>query len=374
MDFSEEVKALMVSPLTVALNEEQILLLLKSGKIENYKTGDVIIKEGEPGDSLYIILEGNVVISSPPDDELAKLSEADTLSAQYEGDFFGEMSIIDLEPRSATVNALKNVKVLKIKREKLGNIFSNDKDLQMILLINMTRTLSRRLRSTNIRKKDYVKKYKENLAALNKSEKNEQVLIDWMIKLQQLNKELQNEVLHRKRAERKIKKLAVRDSLTNLLNHREFYRLLEEEIKRAKRYNLKFAVLVIDLDDFKKINDIYGHRIGDKVLNVIAKLLQRNVRGVDYLARYGGDEFVILMPEINKKDGIVAAKRLANTLAKIPITITKNKVEKITLTVGIAGYPEDGITSSNLVQNADNAMYLGKRSGKCIVQIYKKPT
>lgn len=149
---SINVKALERCQLLIGLNSSQLQNLLNEGEIETYNRGEVIIQEGEIGDTLYIILEGKVLIASSCGVELATLSGDDTLASQYEGDFFGEMSLLDLEPRSATVSAHNQVKILKINRDKLGELFSQDRELQLVLFINIARILSRRLRAANIRK------------------------------------------------------------------------------------------------------------------------------------------------------------------------------------------------------------------------------
>lgn len=364
MNSETNIEVLQHSQLLIGLNSQQLQCLLNSGEIEIYKDGDIIVKEGEIGDALYVILEGNVLISSPPDPEVAVLSGADTLVAQYEGDFFGEMSILDSEPRSATVSSEGDAKVLKIKRDKLEELFTQDRNLQLVLFINIARILSRRLRTTNIRKKYYIKKYKEEVIALEESKKEEQILVEQAKQLAKVNQELKREIKQRKQAEKKIKELAIRDSLTNLFNHGEFYRQLEIEIQRAKRYEHPLSLLIIDLDNFKKMNDTCGHKFGDEILRIVACTIQKNVRTVDHVARYGGDEIAVIMPEIDKKASEVPARRLRKLISQLKITAPDGKNIKITLTIGISEFPKNGDTGDTLVHYADQALYTGKRSGR----------
>ncbi len=141
------------SPLLVALGEDQLDRLLGAGSIETHGDGEAIIREGEAGESLYLILHGEVAITSDDDRSLATLSSDETLRSQYEGDFFGEMSILDHESRSATVTARGEVTLFRVRREDLFSVFGEDTDLQVVFLTNLCRGLSRRLRRANLRYK-----------------------------------------------------------------------------------------------------------------------------------------------------------------------------------------------------------------------------
>lgn len=134
------------SPLLVALTGEQIDRLLAVGRVESYRAGTDIIREGDPGDALYLILSGRVRISARNRSDVAVLSGDATLQSQYEGDFFGEMSILDHEARSATVTSEGEVTVFRIGKEELFDLFASDVDFQVVLLTNVGRILSRRLR------------------------------------------------------------------------------------------------------------------------------------------------------------------------------------------------------------------------------------
>lgn len=143
-----DVERIADSPLLVALTMEQIARFLESGAVIDFAERETIFREGSPGDSLYLILDGRVEIVSSDQAPVAVLSGEQTLLAQYEGDFFGEMSILDHERRAATVRAAEPTRVFRIERDAFYKLFEKDTDFQVVLLTNMSRILSRRLRSS----------------------------------------------------------------------------------------------------------------------------------------------------------------------------------------------------------------------------------
>jgi len=179
------------------------------------------------------------------------------------------------------------------------------------------------------------------------------------------------DITERKRAEEKIQYMATHDSLTELPNRLMFSQLINHAIQAARRYQRQFAVLFIDLDRFKVINDTMGHEAGDQLLQEIAIRLKQTMRTVDIVARLGGDEFVILIEEIS--DSSQAATVSRNILATIikPITI-KGQECHITASIGISVFPKDAEDEQSLMKNADIAMYLAKEEGKNNYQFYSE--
>ncbi len=173
----------------------------------------------------------------------------------------------------------------------------------------------------------------------------------------------------RKRAEEKIQYMATHDALTGLPNRLMFSQLLKHAILSAKRYQRQLAVLFIDLDRFKIINDTMGHEAGDLLLQEIAARLKQTLRAVDVVARLGGDEFVILIEEVS--DSIQAATVAHKILTSIikPLTIMGQEC-RITASIGICMYPKDAEDEQALLKNADIAMYLAKEEGKNNFQFY----
>jgi len=154
--------------------------------------------------------------------------------------------------------------------------------------------------------------------------------------------------------------MAVTDSLTGLYVRRYFMVKLQEEIHRAERYNKPLSVVMVDLDRFKKINDTYGHDAGDRALKTISQFFQKNIRDIDAIGRYGGEEFVMLIPDADKKAAFCLAERLRKELAKVKL----EDLPPITISLGIATYPSDGTEIDELIKKADAAMYEAKRKGR----------
>jgi diguanylate cyclase (GGDEF)-like protein len=162
--------------------------------------------------------------------------------------------------------------------------------------------------------------------------------------------------------------MAVTDSLTGLFVRRYFMVKFQEEFHRAERYSKILSVVMADIDRFKKINDTYGHTTGDRVLKIIANFFQKNVRDVDIISRYGGEEFVILLPEADKEEAYTVSERLRKKLCELEI----DDLPKLSISLGISSYPEDGGDIEMLIKKADAAMYAAKQSGRNRVVIYDK--
>lgn len=158
----------------------------------------------------------------------------------------------------------------------------------------------------------------------------------------------------------RIMEQATHDMLTGLFNRYYLHDYIDLEIARSKRNKRKFAILMIDIDKFKYYNDKYGHDIGDLVLYKTANLLSSLIRSSDIVCRYGGDEFIILMNETTKEDALSLANRLLEASDKLAIHIYNKAIEKISLSIGISSYPENGDTDDILITAADKAMYQAK--------------
>ena len=177
------------------------------------------------------------------------------------------------------------------------------------------------------------------------------------------------DISDRKELESELEELATRDPLTGLLNRRELSRLLEEELERAKRYQRTLAILWIDFDHFKDINDTYGHAAGDSVLKAVSGLLLDSVRSVDSVGRFGGEEFVIVLPEMDVAEADELADRLRLKVASVPQPLGDGKTVPLTISVGIAVYPSHGLTAAALCAAADKAMYRAKERGRNCVSM-----
>lgn len=186
-----------------------------------------------------------------------------------------------------------------------------------------------------------------------------------------------------RRRDAKLLEMVVSDGLTGLYNRAHFYLRLNSEVERGKRYDRTFSLLILDVDDFKKVNDTWGHLVGDELLKALARALRDNIRfsdvrpeySVDLPCRIGGEEFAVIMPEASGLDGEMAAERLRGELEKASATWAAERVrkaiaalevngKKITVSIGVATFPEHGETGEEVVRAADGAMYRAKAAGK----------
>jgi diguanylate cyclase (GGDEF)-like protein len=159
----------------------------------------------------------------------------------------------------------------------------------------------------------------------------------------------------------RLRSLAYRDALTGLYNHRYFHDQLSHEVERAQRYGHTISVIMLDLDNFKMVNDSCGHLVGDQILSMVGELIVKQLRGADLAARYGGDEFAIILPETNRQAALAAAKKVTESIRVggaccIPV----GQDLSLGVSSGVATWPEDARTLSHLLQVADRRLYAAK--------------
>lgn len=188
-------------------------------------------------------------------------------------------------------------------------------------------------------------------------------------KLTEANYKLEQEVFERKQAEEKLKYLATHDPLTGLNNRNNLNMHLNEEVKRSSRYRTPFSVFMLDIDHFKKVNDNYGHLIGDEILIFFARIIEDSIRNTDFAARYGGEEFIIILPETPIEKAEELAERLCKNIATHPFIKKDSHHIKITASIGVASFPEDANNSHDLLKAADEAMYMAKSAGRNQIKI-----
>ncbi len=166
------------------------------------------------------------------------------------------------------------------------------------------------------------------------------------------------------RAYRTVRLGTLRDALTGVANHGSFQETLRHEIARHERSAENLVLLMVDLDDFKAVNDRFGHPVGDAVLRgVVARLLE-SVRDMDVVARYGGEEFAVILPQTDAAQGARVAERLREAVAAAPLPAGSEEPLPLTVSIGLAVYPEDAVMKEALVECADRALYAAKRTGK----------
>lgn len=168
----------------------------------------------------------------------------------------------------------------------------------------------------------------------------------------------------------KLEELSIRDGLTGLYNRRELEKRLHEETQRARRYNRPYSVLMLDVDHFKDVNDRYGHQSGDDVLIAVADLVRLNVRPVDVVCRYGGEELAVILPETDESGARIVAERIRRTIEESITTTPQGDTINVTVSIGLAGFPRDSVTGAGLIHAADQALYAAKMDGRNIVRNY----
>jgi diguanylate cyclase (GGDEF)-like protein len=164
------------------------------------------------------------------------------------------------------------------------------------------------------------------------------------------------------------KKLSRIDELTKLSNLRSFKKVLSEQLKEHKEMGKELSLMMADIDDFKNVNDSYGHQSGDRVLIDISMILKKSVRGCDFLSRYGGEEFAVILPETDSKAALKVGQRILKEISSFQFKSKDDKyIGKMTVTVGLSTFPGDGTSTGKLIEIADQALYKGKESGKNMI-------
>ncbi len=160
----------------------------------------------------------------------------------------------------------------------------------------------------------------------------------------------------------KIQELTITDDCTGLFNARHLYKTLEKEVYRSGRFAYEFSLLFIDLDHFKQVNDTHGHLIGSKLLAEIGYLVKAQLRLIDYAFRYGGDEFVVLLPQTGKDQAVVVAKRLQDALRASSFCQEEGLNLNVRASIGLATFPNDARDAHDIIRQADEMMYVVKNS------------
>ena len=167
-----------------------------------------------------------------------------------------------------------------------------------------------------------------------------------------------------------VEELSITDGLTGLYLLRYFKQRLKEEFFRAERTHGQLSLMILDIDHFKRFNDTYGHPSGDTILSTVAERVLANARKVDITARYGGDEFVIILPDTSPDEAMLLADRLHQALSKEPVTLANNVVVNLTVSIGVATYPTHASSIEEIIRRADEALYWIKSHGRNRTRLY----
>jgi diguanylate cyclase (GGDEF)-like protein len=191
------------------------------------------------------------------------------------------------------------------------------------------------------------------------------------VELKQAKEKAENFAKELKKANEQLRDMAFKDGLTGLYNHRYFQDLMDNELSRARRYKKPFSLIMLDLDHFKKINDEYGHPVGDVVLKEVSKAIKNTIRDSDIAARYGGEEFTAVLPETELGGAAIVAERLRKAIEQLEIDTNGCSIG-VSVSVGVTCYhpSTDKIEKSEIISGADNALYNSKNKGRNMISIH----
>lgn len=168
----------------------------------------------------------------------------------------------------------------------------------------------------------------------------------------------------------KMQRQASTDGLTGLVNHRTFYEILEKELWRSRRYGGRISLIMVDVDNLKKVNDTYGHRAGDKVIKEVSRRIKGCIRQIDTAARYGGDEFAVILPNTEISDATLVAERMLAAVSGRPASWKREEIP-LSISVGLGEYDAD-TNPEDVTSRSDEALYSAKQAGKNTVRIFER--
>ncbi len=293
-----------------------------------YEAGEIIMRENQPGDLFYIIRSGQTVVFK------GDLQSPAILGFRSTGEAIGEMALLENLPRSATVIALNKVTLWAFSPEMFFSFLQENPAFS----INLMNMLSSRIRKSDMELMRGYAREKEQVVAL--------------------------ETLSRQ---------ATHDPLTGLFNRRYLDQILFGEIDHARQSGSLMGILMADVDHFKQINDKYGHMAGDLMLREAGSLMKSCVRTADIVCRYGGEEFVIVMPGASEKNVSKCAEEIRSRFEEHSVMAGEQKIQA-TISLGVAIYPLHGASVDEVFVNADRAMYQAKREGRNRVVVYSAET
>jgi diguanylate cyclase (GGDEF)-like protein len=286
--------------------------------------GEVIIQEDEPGDAFYLIRSGQAVVIKGDIQTLTILGFRST------GDAIGEMALLENLPRSATVIALTTISLWCLNRETFYQFLAENPGFSLDIM-NM---LSWRIR--------------ESAEEIQRGSVREKQQVEV---LENLNEQ------------------ATRDPLTGIFNRRQMDKILHDEIIRARKNGSTVGILMADVDHFKQINDRYGHKAGDLVLQSLARLFKNCVRAADMVCRYGGEEFVIIMPGATLSNLSKTAEEIRSRCQAMRVTYDGQEIQT-TISLGAAIFPQHGSRADEVLVHADRALYCAKQQGRNRMTVY----
>ena len=301
---------------TLTMNE--INEILHYFNIVDIKKNKTLFEQGDAGDAMYIVIKGKVISTiNLPDGNVQKIAEFE------KGDFFGDMSIIEQAPRSATCKAIENTSLFEIDEKEFFELMDKYPDISIKIMHKMLSIITFRLRNAS----------------------------EFLLDMVQWGEDARNR--------------AITDQLTGVYNRRFLDDAIDDFFRTAKKKNKPLSLIMIDLDYFRDINDHYGHDMGDKAILVIVDTLKKNLREKDIIARYGGDEFTIILPGTGPEDAEEISNNIRKKVHEIDLLKKlKGPVKKLSLSMGASSYPYCAKSLKVLREKADKALYQAKEDGR----------
>ena len=379
-DWSDDEGAVLDSvlsnPFFSHLDPAMVAELAKRSEMRDFAPGADLLREGETGNAAYVVHAGTVTVSVRVQDNAVEVAE---LGA---GAFLGEISLLCEVPHSATVTAKTDVLALRISRQSFWDVLSANVEV----LLSVIRMLGRRLHESTVP----LAYLSFTAAALLDDSFDPEILADIKMRKDEIGRfagifesmatyvsertraleavveertgHLNQEIARRKELEDELRQLANTDALTGAANRRHFLEICDKELQRARRYGRPMALLMMDIDHFKRINDSHGHAFGDEVLKRLVETCQADLRGHDVLGRLGGEEFAVVMPECTLEAAESVAERLRRTLAAVAVPTAGGSVD-FTVSIGVVDWaPERSLEAT--LERADKAMYAAKSAGR----------
>ncbi len=303
------------------LSTEEINIVLTGLKFIEIDEGDVLFKQGDEGNMLFIVYSGRVASSQ----EFSHGNRRE-IAEFNSGDFFGEMSIFENAPRSATCRAKEKSKLITLHERDYFELILYYPDIAIKIMYRMLNIITERLENTN---------------------KFLSEMVQW------------GDV---------AKKLAIIDEITGIYNRSYLDNALEEHYEKSLNSQQPFSYIMIDIDDFKQISDNYNMKTINQILNEITIEYKRHLRKQDILARYGGDEFAVILPSTDMHEAKSIAEKGRKSVEKISTKqILGNRDISLTISQGVASYPENAQDLESLLEEADRNLNRAKNVGKNIV-------
>ena len=326
--------------------------------------GEIIVREETPGDSMFLVLSGTAVVIK------GEFSTPTILGFRAVGSILGEMALLENRPRSASVVAMDELALLSMNREKFFQFLKSYPEVEQ----SIRKMLDAGLHSADDLTNQGTLNEKRLLKMVQELEDEKQELEDEKQELKDEKKRLdERKALYDKANEiiAALHEQAIRDPLTGLFNRRYMEETLQREISRARRGKIPVSVIMLDIDFFKSINDTYGHRAGDLVLQNLARLLQNSVRMEDVTCRYGGEEFCVVMPGASLEIACRRAEAIRVAFLEMRVKYEEHTIAA-TLSLGAATYIYDASKNSqdgqnrdeDIIARADKALYQAKQSGR----------